>query len=208
MRKILNNGFVKISIHRLKKIFSLLAVIFFLKFFGFKSITAQPFSSIEIGSSISNSTIIDKNYSDQWRAENKLSLSVSTPFYIGNLRAYFDLIDYEDRPNAPVGFNTKNYALGLAHRFSLNRFLYTDLGANFGIQEIAQDVPDVTSDSIERELFYAAVLEPGIQTKYALFYASFEYRKIYNYDRQHIYFLGGGMKFRLPLPEKIQRFID
>ncbi len=185
------------------------ALLFFVSlFYQSGALIAQPFSSIEVGTSISNSTIQDKNYSEIWYAENKLSFSISTPFYVGHLRAYFDLIKYEDRPNAPVGFNTKNYALGLVHRFGLNRFLYVDLGANFGIQEIAQDVPDVTSDSIERELFFGGILEPGFQTRYALFYASLEYRKIYFYERQHIYFLGGGMRFRLHLPEKIQHIID
>ncbi|XWN36917.1 MAG: hypothetical protein ROO71_13260 [Balneola sp.] len=186
----------------------LLGLIIFGFIFQGGILIAQPFSSIEIGSSISNSTIQDKSYSERWYAENKLSFSISTPFYVGHLRAYFDLIVYEERPNVPVGFNTKNYALGLVHRFSLNHFLYVDLGGSFGIQEIAQDVPNVTSDSIERELFFGGVLEPGFQTRYALFYGSLEYRKIFFYERQHIYFLGGGMRFKLDVPERIKRFID
>lgn len=167
-----------------------------------------PFSIIEISSSISNSTIVDDNYSERWKLSNKLSLSVSTPFYLGNLRAFIDLIDYESNDGQSVGFNSVNYAIGLSHRIGFTRLLAIDGGVNFGIQKIAKDVPNVTSDSIERELFYAFLLEPGIRTRYILFYGSFEYRKIYNFERQNLYFLGAGVRVRLFTPDKIRNFID
>ncbi|MEQ9263935.1 MAG: hypothetical protein RLN81_01845 [Balneolaceae bacterium] len=157
---------------------------------------------------MSSSTIVDDNYSERWKLSNKLSLSVSTPFYLGNLRAFIDLIDYESNDGQSVDFNSVNYAIGLSHRIGFTRFLAIDGGVNFGIQKIAKDIPNVTSDSIERELFYAFLLEPGIRTKYILFYGSFEYRKIYNFERQNLYFLGAGIRVRLFTPDKIRNFID
>ena len=183
-------------------------IILFCFLFYTKHLIAQPFSSIEIGTSVSNSYIIDENYSDRWYAENKLTLSISTPFYIGHLRAYIDLIDYDAKINSVNSFTSENYALALVSRFNLNRNFYTDIGGSFGIQRTVPVKTEITSNDIERELFYGILLESGIQTKYALFFGSLEYRKIYNYNRQHIYFLGGGMRIRLFIPEKIQRFID
>ena len=168
----------------------------------------KPFSTIEISTSISQSNLIDDNFSEFWKPGDKFSISVSTPFYLGYLSAYVDFIDYEAISDRTVGFNTVNYALGLSHRLALTQLFIVDGKANFGIQEIAQDVPNVTSDSIERELFYAFSLEPGIRTKYLFLFGSLEYRKIFNFNRQNLYFIGAGIRVRLFLPDKVRSFID
>lgn len=164
---------------------------------------SQPFSNVQFGIGYHNTSQMVKSYSSRWDLSNSISVSARTPFYVGDIGLSLNYFDYIPKENSGQ-IKSINYSLSIGHSFNLIKDrLHFYLAAGTGIQKTTI----LSNNFTERELFYLAKLEPSFNFKNLIFFGSFEFRKIFNYERQHLLMYGGGLRVRLFLPEKIQEFI-
>ncbi len=186
------------------KILTILIASFFISYNTY----SQPLSSIEIGGSLYSPSLQDKSYSSRWALSNAYSFQLRAPYYkgliIGIEVTYFD---YEKKLEAYSDIYAINYSL----LFGVNTFrkkrINVLLGVETGIQEIwLLDLSPIYNPD-ERELYYSLIMEPQILTEKIIFFGSLKYQKVFNFRRQHILYVGSGIRIRVNLPRKIQEFI-
>jgi hypothetical protein len=176
--------------------------------FVHQDLSAQPFSSIEIGASLSSVTIFDKSYSKRWKILPAKSLKVRTPFYIGIIGANIDLFEYQAKNSQVSDFTSINFSSYLGLNVLKFKSFSASTGVIVGIQKIETDSPEFDFNSEERELYFAFSLEPKVQINRIILFGDFQYRKIFNYYRQHLLTVGTGIRINLSVSKKVRDFVD
>jgi|TARA_R100000541_G_scaffold21786_4_gene31737 hypothetical protein len=176
---------------------------------GNLNLSAQPFSSIEIGGALSRPSIQDESYSSRWALTDAYSIQLRVPYYrkltIGAEYTYFI---YKGKEEGYSDISATNYSALIGFNSFRNKRLNIFLGINVGIQRTLLLDKKFTSNPDESELLYSLVFEPQISFKRVVIFGSATYQKIYNYRRQHIFYIGYGVRLRIGLPNKIQEFIE
>lgn len=163
----------------------------------------RTYSSIEFSGSIGNPKLIEEIYNSRYKHGQLYSFSISTPYYIGYLSARIDFLEYDGRNSSK--FESENLILGLRLKQNTPLSSFISAEPNIGIQKI-QIGSNIAS--IERELLIGLKLETGIQSKFFDTYCFIEARRIYNYYRQNLLFIGAGVRSRIYLPKKVIRLIQ
>jgi hypothetical protein len=186
------------------------AKILLLSLFYFSSLVlpnllfAQPFSTIDVGYTFSKANQLDERYFERYQLSDQQSISLTVPYYFGNLVGRVDKMDYK-RISDSTNYESLNFSLGLSLIYRLLNIIFFIPEGNFGIQKMQLGN---TSDSVERELFIGQRLKLGVSIKNINIFYSFEHRRIFNYQRQSIIFNGLGISVKLKLPTKVQDVIS
>jgi hypothetical protein len=186
------------------------AKILLLSLFYFSSLVlpnllfAQPFSTIDVGYTFSKANQLDERYFERYQLSDQQSISLTVPYYFGNLVGRVDKMDYK-RISDSTNYESLNFSLGLSLIYRLLNIIFFNPEGNFGIQKMQLGN---TSDSVERELFIGQRLKLGVSIKNINIFYSFEHRRIFNYQRQSIIFNGLGISVKLKLPTKVQDVIS
>lgn len=180
----------------------------FLSFCGTKILSAQPFSYLEIGGSLSSPSLQDESYSSRWALTDAYSIQLRLPYYkrliIGLEVTYFD---YKEKAKEYSDIFATNYSALIGINAFRNHSLNVFLGTDVGIQKTWLLDDEFKSNPDERELYYSVIVEPQISVSKVIIFGSVKYQKIFNYRRQHIFYVGTGFRFRVNLPNKLQDFI-
>ena len=163
---------------------------------------------MELGTTFSSPSLQDDSYSSRWILTNAYSVQVRVPYYkrliLGIEATYFS---YEAKEMEYSNIDAVNYSALLGvNTFKDNKVNFF-LGTEIGIQKTILLSEDFKSNQIERELYYSLILEPQVLIKRLSIFGSFKYQKVFNFKRQHILYVGAGIRFRINLSNKVQEFI-
>ncbi|MEQ9392238.1 MAG: hypothetical protein RLO03_08555 [Balneola sp.] len=179
---------------------------FFLFRFG---LIAQPFSVAEIGASVSYPSSQSSIYSERWNLTESRSFHFRTPFYFGKTGFNIEFFDYETRNESNSDASSINLSTYFGFDIIKSKFFKLTPGIFVGMQRLNSATRSrFSSNSIELELFYSASLEPQIVFNRIIIFGDFQYRRIYNFYRQDIFFGGMGIKLQLDLPKRIRSILD
>ncbi len=171
------------------------------------SLVSQPFSTLEFGISYNNVQLLDESYRDLWSVNNSTYFTVRMPYYLGRIGANIDFFDYSSIDGSD-SFESINYSAGFFFRSKRFSTIFLETALTTGIQTLTvkKGANDFFNES-ERELFYSIKLEPSIPIQNVVLVANFEFRKIYNYQRQNLFIYGFGLRYKVTTPTRVAELI-
>ncbi|MEQ9089943.1 MAG: hypothetical protein RIE52_02565 [Balneola sp.] len=176
--------------------------------FTCSKLVAQPFSSVDIGISTSKVNILDESYASRWNLTSAKSFNFRTPFYIGTAGLNIDLFDYESKSDQVSDFSSINFSSYLGFRIFDHKDISIVSGLFVGIQKTDTEDDQFDFNAEERELYFSFSVEPQLRIGNFILFGDIQHRKVFNYYRQNMWFLGAGIKFHIKLPKNIQSFIE
>ncbi len=198
--------FLRLSLHfKTRCALSITLISFALSIFLSTNVNSQPFSKLDIGLGYNSAFLMNDPFSSRWDIENSISLSILTPFYIGKAGLGIDYFFYSSPDDQNIEYESYVYSFGLFFEQTIAKYFFITLGPYVGIQDL---IADETIDNVqERELLYGIKIEPGFSIKQVSFFLSAETTRTFFYNRQDIVFFGGGIRYKLSLPESLQDII-
>lgn len=186
----------------------ILSTLLFGFLFQIGALQAQPFSELEIGFSGSHASLQSTIYSERWGLTISKSFHARTPFYFGIAGFNLDFFTYETKNDVNMDVISMNVSSYFGFHMYENNIFRLSPGLLIGVQRTDSEIRHLSGkNNIEIELFYSAVLEPQLRFSKVIIFGDFQFRRIFNYHRQDIFFYGVGTRIHLPVPRKVSEFI-
>lgn len=182
---------------------------FFILTLASLNLKGQPFSSIEIGGSLSQPSIQDASYSSRWDLTSSKSLQFRTPFYIGTAGLSVEFFDYISKKEFYSNIKSVNYSAYLGYKIFQSKRILLYPGVQVGIQKSNFNNDRIgTKNTEERELLLGVNLEVQLKISPIILFSDLKYAKVYNFYRQNLYSVGIGGRINFSLPKKVYEFIE
>lgn len=173
-----------------------------------KDAIGQPFHYLDVGISRSSFNQLSDIYSDRWELSSVNSIQFRTPFYLGVAGAGLDFFTYTSKEDQDERATSTNASAYFGFTPINNKSFLLSSGFLVGVE--IMEVPTDRFGSIPREteLFLGLTLEPQIRVTRFIIFSEFQYRRVFNYYRQNLFSIGGGVKVRFNVSDKIRGYID